>query len=81
MRRNIFLLVIALFSLSLMGLANPQSTRVIRVGVYENAPKIYTETDGTVAGFWPDLIQYHCPERRLENYLGPWYMGRKPQAG
>ncbi len=58
MRRNIHLLVIALFSLSLISLAYPQSTRVIRVGVYENAPKIYTETDGTVAGFWPDLIQY-----------------------
>ncbi len=58
MRRNIHLLVIALLSLSLISQTYRQSTRVIRVGVYENAPKIYTNTDGTVAGFWPDLIQY-----------------------
>ncbi len=58
MRRNLFVLVILLLSLSLMGLTRPQSQRLIRVGVYENAPKIYTESDGTVAGFWPDLIEY-----------------------
>lgn len=58
MRRNIFILVIALLSLSLMGLTKSQSMQVIRVGVYENAPKIYTASDGTVSGFWPDLIRY-----------------------
>jgi PAS domain S-box-containing protein len=56
MRRNIFFLLIALLSLGLMGLTQPQSRRVVRVGVYENPPKIYTDSDGTVSGFWPALI-------------------------
>ena len=31
--------------------------KLIRVGVYENSPKIYTDSNGAVAGFWSDLIE------------------------
>ncbi len=53
-----FLLIqwVVFISLSLAGLPHSQPERTIRVGVYENAPKIYTAADGTVTGFWPDLI-------------------------
>ena len=39
-------------------IASGKEKVVIRVGVYENNPKIYTSADGNVAGFWPDLIAY-----------------------
>jgi PAS domain S-box-containing protein len=39
-----------------MGFAKFQADRVVRVGVYENPPKIYTDEDGLVSGFWPELI-------------------------
>lgn len=42
-------------SLGLVGFVSPQPKQVIRVGIYENAPKIYTAEDGTATGFWPDL--------------------------
>ncbi len=57
MRRLFLILYFTGMSLSLMGWTQPQQTRTIRVGVYENAPKIYTAEDGTVSGFWPELIQ------------------------
>ncbi len=30
--------------------------RTVRVGVYDNPPKIYRTEDGTIAGFWADLV-------------------------
>ncbi|MCX6030099.1 MAG: PAS domain S-box protein [Chloroflexi bacterium] len=58
MRRTILFLVVIFLSLSQMGWTPlPQQTRTIRVGAYENAPKIFTADDGTVSGFWPELIR------------------------
>jgi PAS domain S-box-containing protein len=65
-RRIFFLLVITLLNLSLMGLTLPQTQRAIRVGVYENAPKIYTDGNGNVSGFWPELIRYIAKKEGLE---------------
>jgi len=56
MRRKIFLLIVVIFSL--MGFRPAQTQRVIRVGVYENPPKIYTDNEGNIRGFWPELISY-----------------------
>ena len=58
MRRFCLTLCLILMSFSLMGWTQPQETRTIRVGVYENAPKIYTDANGTVSGFWPEIINY-----------------------
>ena len=33
------------------------SAREVRVGVYENPPKVFTETDGTPAGIFVDIIE------------------------
>ena len=30
----------------------------LRVGAYENSPKIFTDDKGNVSGFWPDIINY-----------------------
>jgi PAS domain S-box-containing protein len=72
MRRSIFFLLIALLSLGLMGLTQPQSRRVVRVGVYENPPKIYTDSNGTVSGFWPALINSIAQK---ENWGIVWVQG------
>jgi two-component system, cell cycle sensor histidine kinase and response regulator CckA len=34
----------------------------VRIGFYENPPKIFTDTDGNIAGFWPELIAYIAAE-------------------
>jgi PAS domain S-box-containing protein len=57
MRQKFFFLTIAFISLSLMGWTQRQQTHTIRVGVYENPPKIYTDNNGAVSGFWPELIR------------------------
>jgi two-component system cell cycle sensor histidine kinase/response regulator CckA len=56
MRQKIFFLIVAIFSL--MGFRSAQTQRVIRVGTYENPPKIYKDNEGNIRGFWPELISY-----------------------
>ncbi len=51
-------LFILVTSLSLMGFSPQKDQMVIRVGVYENAPKIFTNEQGEAAGFWPELLTY-----------------------
>jgi PAS domain S-box-containing protein len=58
MGRFCLTLCVIFVSFSLMGWTQPQQMRTIRVGVYENAPKIYTDNNGTVSGFWPEIINY-----------------------
>jgi PAS domain S-box-containing protein len=56
LRRILLILCFVFLSLSQMGWTQRPATHTIRVGVYENAPKVYTAADGTVSGFWPELI-------------------------
>ena len=56
MRRFLLTLLVILTSLSLAGWRKQEPIRTIRVGVYENEPKIFTNEDGKVSGFWADLI-------------------------
>ncbi|MDD5511597.1 MAG: transporter substrate-binding domain-containing protein [Dehalococcoidales bacterium] len=46
----------------------------IRVGVYENHPKIFTDDSGKAAGFWPDIIEYIASEEdwNIEYVTGTW---------
>ncbi len=46
----------------------------VRVGVYENAPKIYTDAQGEVAGFWPDLVNALAADEawQIEWVHGEW---------
>ncbi|MBI9048982.1 MAG: transporter substrate-binding domain-containing protein [Anaerolineaceae bacterium] len=54
------------------GWGNTSEPQVIRVGVYENAPKIYTDANGKVTGFWPALIQAIADD---ENWEIVWVHG------
>jgi PAS domain S-box-containing protein len=54
--RSIFIVLFVLLSLLLSAWVPPQEKRVIRAGLYENPPKIYTDENGNAAGFWPAIL-------------------------
>jgi len=69
---KIFLIIILLF-FSLAGWASAApDTRTLRVGVYENPPKIYTDKKGSVSGFWPTLTNHIA---RKEGWQIVWVPG------
>ena len=49
-------------------------TTIIRVGLYENPPKIFTDASGNISGFWPDIIRYIASEEgwEVEYVHGNW---------
>ena len=49
----------------------------VRVGFYENPPKIYTDSDGNISGFWPDLVYFVSAEEgwKIEWVPGTWEQG------
>lgn len=44
----------------------------IKVGLYENPPKIFTDSSGDAAGFWPELLEQIATE---ENLVIQWVPG------
>ncbi|MBP1711225.1 MAG: hypothetical protein H6Q49_1427, partial [Deltaproteobacteria bacterium] len=51
--------------------------RVVRVGVYENAPKVFTSESGKPSGIFVDIIEYIAKEEDwdLEYVSGTWAEG------
>jgi len=47
---------------------------LIRVGFYENKPKIFTDDSGNPAGLWPDIIDYIATQEgwQIEYIHGTW---------
>lgn len=56
MYKKIIIFLIALLNLSFIGAAQVPERREIKVGAYENAPKIYKDADGNINGFWSVLV-------------------------
>lgn len=54
-----------------------ENIRTVRVGLYENAPKIFTGADGNASGFWPDIIRHIAAEEGWEVKWvpGTWQQG------
>ena len=52
----------------------PQPTLTVRVGAYENPPKIFTDKDGQVRGIFPDILQRIAADEgwRLVYVPGTW---------
>ncbi|MBN1160842.1 MAG: transporter substrate-binding domain-containing protein [Dehalococcoidales bacterium] len=46
----------------------------VRVGIYDNQPKIFTDDNGNPAGFWPDLVRYIAQKEgwEIEWVHGTW---------
>jgi signal transduction histidine kinase len=51
-----------------------QDPKIVRVGIYENQPKIFTDDKGNASGFWPDIIEYIASEEgwTIEYKRGTW---------
>ncbi len=71
MRRAIHFLVLILLSLSIVAWT-PFPQRVVRIGVYENPPKIFIADDGSAAGFWADILNDIAKQ---ENWKIIWVFG------
>ncbi|NOX34297.1 MAG: transporter substrate-binding domain-containing protein, partial [Deltaproteobacteria bacterium] len=54
-----------------------QNTLVVKVGAYENSPKIGFEPDGKVSGFWPELLSYIAKKEnfKIKYVKGDWDQG------
>lgn len=74
MRRTIGLFLLVLFSFPLMGFAQRQPGELVRVGFYENPPKIFTGDNGAASGFWVDVIQEVAQKEgfRIQWVHGTW---------
>ena len=53
---------------------NPKEELRVRVGAYDNQPKIYTDSKGHVIGLFPDILSYIAFKEgwRLEYVHGSW---------
>jgi two-component system sensor histidine kinase EvgS len=51
-----------------------QAPLIIRVGAYENRPKIYTDESGNIVGLFPDVLNYTAQKEgwRLQYVHGTW---------
>ncbi len=49
-------------------------SRIVKVGIYDNPPKIFTDKNGHAAGFWPDIISYIAAQEgwQIEYVHGSW---------
>ncbi|MDH4330892.1 MAG: transporter substrate-binding domain-containing protein [Candidatus Moranbacteria bacterium] len=57
--------------------AQTHQSEVVRVGVYDNAPKIYRDDDGVIKGFWADVVNDIAEEEnwKVEYVFGTWSEG------
>ncbi len=68
-------LCLSLLFASLFGMAvSADDSVTVRVGVYDNSPKIFTDEKGNASGFWPDVLEYIASEEgwELEYIHGTW---------
>jgi len=48
--------------------------KIVRVGIYENQPKIFTDDKGNATGLWPDIIEYIALKEgwKIQYVHGAW---------
>jgi signal transduction histidine kinase len=74
-RYALLLLCLSLFIIALFGTpVSADDSITLRVGIYENNPKIFTDENGDAAGFWPDIVAYIAAEEgwEIEYVKGTW---------
>ncbi len=74
-RYFILLLCLSLLCAPIFGMtASADDSVIVRVGIYENSPKIFTDETGKASGFWPDIIEYIASEEgwEIEYIPGTW---------
>ena len=50
------------------------SSITVKVGLYENSPKIFTDEEGNASGFWPAIVEYIASREgwEIEYVRGTW---------
>jgi PAS domain S-box-containing protein len=75
-KKHIWLLLVStlLFSFIPGTVAAADDTLTLRVGLYENSPKFFTDAEGHATGFWADIIGYIAAEEdwEIEYVHGTW---------
>lgn len=68
-----FLVVSLLFTNVVAG----SETLSVKIGAYENHPKIFIDDNNTVSGFWPELLNYIAKKENweIEYIRGTWSEG------
>ena len=67
----LFLIIICVYSLS------AKDKLHLKIGSYENSPKIFTDENGKISGFWADITKYIA---RQENWEIDWVHGTWDQC-
>ena len=73
--KRIFVLLFCflLIGTSVLGsTVSASGTITVKVGIYENSPKIFTDARGNAAGFWPDVLEYIASQ---EGWTIQWVHG------
>jgi len=72
-RRSVLVLLFFLVSAAMVHAEQP----IVKVGVYENAPKIFTDKSGKPSGIFVDIIEYIAKVEgwQLEYVAGTWVEG------
>jgi len=73
---------LSLLSYSCLAASVPEATTaeaieepiIIRVGVYDNAPKVFLDESGVARGFWPEMVNYIADKGAwdIEYVYGTW---------
>ena len=74
-RHLILLLCLSLLYVSFFSLAvSADNSITVKVGLYENSPKIFTDEKGNASGFWPPIIEYIASREgwEIEYVPGTW---------
>jgi signal transduction histidine kinase len=74
-RHLILLLCLSLLYVSFFSLAvSADNSITLKVGLYENSPKIFTDEKGYASGFWPAIIEYIASREgwEIEYVPGTW---------
>jgi ABC-type amino acid transport substrate-binding protein len=72
MSRKTVSLLCLILTLLVTAAAYQETPRQIRVGAYENPPKVYSNSDGSVDGFWPTILTEIA---KKENWQIVWVQG------
>jgi len=72
MKSRIFFLILLIFSY--LSAELHAENKHFKTGIYENSPKLFTDENGEVSGFWADIITYIAEEEgwELEWVPGNW---------
>ncbi len=71
---TLFLCLSLLYASGIFTAVSANDSITVKVGVYENQPKIFTDEKGNVSGFWPDIIGHIASQEgwNVEYVHGTW---------